>query len=159
MRRLIAAIAAPLAASAAPMADYAEPYRLLQQANLALDPVLATSAYADDARLTFHYPVRPAEAFRGHEAIRASYIRTFGQVDPESPIRLEFRFEPPGLSVARQWGVYRIDARVSGRPVEVYGRFAVELVRTDAGWRFAQDRGWPATATDFNKLPPTQLGK
>lgn len=157
MRMLIVAALAPLAAAAAPMPDYAEPYRILQQANLALDPALATSAYASDAGLVFDYPGRPTEAFQGHASIRASYVRTFGQVDPGSQIKLAFRFEPPGLSLSQQWGVYRIDARAAGRPITVYGRFAVKLTKGAAGWRFAEDRGSPAIAADFDKLPPSPL--
>lgn len=159
MRALIVAALAPLAAAAAPMPDYAEPYRILQQANLALDPALATSAYASDARLIFDYPGQPTETFQDHASIRASYVRTFGQVDPGSQIKLAFRFEPPGLSLSQQRGVYRIDARAAGRPITVYGRFAVKLTKDAGGWRFAEDRGSPASAAEFEKLPSAQLDR
>lgn len=156
-KRVLAALAMlPIVAAAAP-ADRGEPYRILQQANLKLDPSLAASAYASDALLLFDYPGRPVETFQGRDAIRSSYVRTFGQVDPGSEIRLEFRFEPPGLNSDRQVGAYRIDAKAAGSPITVYGRFVVKLVEQGGTWRFAEDRGMPATAEDFAKLPASTL--
>ena len=146
----IAILAAP-AGAAEP--DRAEPYRILQQANLALDPSLAASAYASDAKLIFDYPGRSAESFQGQDAIRSSYVRTFSQVDPGKPIRIRFRLAPPGLASDRQDGAYRIDAEAGGREITVYGRFAVKLVEEQGRWRFAEDRGGPATAADFEALP------
>lgn len=153
MRARRFALTLPLLLAAAPQPDYAEPYRLLQRANLTLDAELATSAYAKNATLAFDYPGRPPEAFQGREAIRSSYLRTFRQVDPGMPIRIRFRFERPGLASDRQAGVYRIDAIADGRPITVYGRFSVRLVREGTSWRFAQDRGMPAVADDFDMLP------
>lgn len=153
MRRLIALALVPLVSAAAPHDDYAEPYRTLEQANQTLDPSLATSAYALDGKLIFDYPGQPVEMFQGHEAIRASYVRTFGQVDPGTAIELQFRFEPSGLTSDRQQGVYRIAATASGRPITVYGRFSVRLIKERGAWRFAEDRGTPATAADFERLP------
>lgn len=153
MQRLFALAIPPLALAAAPASDRAEPYRILKQANLALDPALATSAYASNAKLIFDYPDRPAETFHGHDAIRSSYVRTFGQVDPGAPIKIQLRFAAPGLNSDRQIGAYRIDATASGRPITVYGRFVVRLVEKQGQWRFASDRGGPATAADFEKLP------
>jgi hypothetical protein len=146
-----------LVGGAAPPADHGEPYRILQQANRTLDPDLAASAYANNAALIFEYPGMPVETFRGSDAIRASYIRTFGQTDAGTPINIEFRFEGQGLAAPEQWGAYRIDAKAGGRPITVYGRFAVKLVMEGGRWRFAEDRGSPATAADFNRLPPTEL--
>ena len=143
-----------LAAAADPPADRREPYRILQQSNRSLDPGLAASAYARDAVLTFEYPGMPVETFRGTEAIRSSYVRTFSQIDAGTPIEIQFRFEPPGLSGSDQKGAYRIDAKAGGRPITVYGRFAVKLIKEDGTWRFAEDRGSPATAADFDRLPP-----
>jgi hypothetical protein len=151
---LVALALLPLASAAAP-SDRAAPYRILQEANARLDPQLATSAYASDALLLFEYPGRPGEAFRGHDAIRSSYVRTFGQVDKGAPIKLAFRFEQPGLTSDNQAGVYRIDATVGGRPITIYGRFSAKLVMEGGAWRFAQDRGTPAAAADFERLPPT----
>jgi hypothetical protein len=150
---LAALVLVPLVSAAAPHPDYAEPYRILQQANLALDPKLATSAYSSDAKLVFDYPGQPVETFRGHDAIRASYVRTFGQVDPGTAIQLQFRFEPPGLAADRQQGVYRLEASAGGRPITLYGRFSVRLVKERGAWRFAEDRGTPAAAADFESLP------
>ena len=150
-RALMALIVLPTVAAATPL-DRAEPYRILQQANLRLDPALAASAYASDALLLFDYPDVPREAFRGIDAIRSSYVRTFGQVDAGTPIKLDFRFEPPGLASDRQAGVYRINAIVGGRLVALYGRFTVKLVNEGGAWRFAEDRGMPATAADFERL-------
>lgn len=159
IRALIALAVAPLISAAAPQEDYAEPYRILQQANESLNPLLATSAYSSDARLIFDYPGSPLEEFQGRDAIRSSYARTFSQVDPGTPIKLQFRFEPPGLATDRQEGVYRIDAVIGGRPVTQYGRFSVKLVQQLGRWRFAEDRGTPATADDFDRLPSTNLGE
>ena len=158
VRASIALALLPLVSAAAPSQDYAAPYRILQQANLKLDPALATSAYASDAKLLFDYPGQPPETFQGQNAIRSSYVRTFGQVDPGTPIKIEFRFVPPGLASDRQDGAYRIDAQAGGRPITVYGSFSVRLVRVDGAWRFAEDRGMPATARDFDKLPAVALG-
>jgi hypothetical protein len=137
--------------------DYGEPYRILVQANLALDPDLAASAYGRDAKLIFEYPGIPVETFSGHQAIRASYVRTFGQVDKESKIALQFRFDGEGLTTDQQTGVYRIGAVAGGKTITLYGRFAVKLVMDGSGWRFAEDRGGPATEADFDKLPPASL--
>lgn len=149
--RLLATLA--LALVPAPHEDYAEPYRILRQANQKLDPALAASAYAADGALIFEYPGRPREEFRGREAIRASYVRTFGQVEPGVPIELEFRFQPPGPGPQPHSGAYRLRARADGRDITAYGRFTVKLVKQDGHWRFAEDRGMPATAEDFEKLP------
>ena len=156
LRALMALAVLPIAATAVP-SDRGEPYRLLQQANLKLDPALATSAYASDALLLFDYPGRPRETFQGHDAIRSSYVRTFGQVDAGTPIKLDFRFERPGLASDQQSGVYRIDAMAGDRQITVYGRFSVKLVKEGGAWRFAEDRGMPATAADFDKLPAANL--
>lgn len=153
MKLLLALASLLLALAAAPAPDHAEPYRILQQANLALDPALATSAYASNAKLIFEYPGRPVETFQGRDAIRGSYVRTFGQVDPGQPIRIQFRFASPGLTSDRQDGAYRIDTQAGGRPITAYGRFSVRLVKEQGHWRFAEDRGGPATAADFEKLP------
>jgi hypothetical protein len=158
-RRILALAPLLLAAPATASPDYSEPYRILYEANLALDPALAASAYAPDARLIFDYPGQPRETFEGEAAIRSSYVRTFGQVDPGSPIKLQFRFEPPGLTTDRQNGVYRIDAMAGGRAIAVYGRFSVTLVEVNGAWRFAEDNGKPATAADFEKLPDTDAGR
>jgi hypothetical protein len=146
----LAILSAPVGATEA---GREEPYRILEQANLALDPALAASAYASDAKLIFDYPGQPVETFDGRNAIRSSYIRTFSQVDPGKPIRIRFRFAPPGLASDRQDGAYRIDAEAGGRAITVYGRFAVKLVEEQGRWRFAEDRGGPATAADFEALP------
>ena len=123
MQKLFAFAILSLALAAAPAPDRAEPYRILEQANLALDLALAISAYASNAKLIFDYPSRPTETFHGHDAIRSSYVRTFGQVDPGTPIKIQFRFAAPGLNSDRQIGAYRIDATASGRPITLYGRF------------------------------------
>ena len=53
LRLFGALLALPLVSAAAPPEDYAEPYRILQQANRTLDPSLAASAYASDGELIF----------------------------------------------------------------------------------------------------------
>ena len=153
MRALAVLALVPLVSAAAPQEDYAEPYRILQQANLSLDPSLAASAYASDGALIFEYPGQPREEFRGRESIRASYVRTFGQVEPGRPIELEFRFDPSGPGPRPHSGVYRVKARAAGQGITVHGRFTVKLVKQDGHWRFAEDRGTPATAADFERLP------
>lgn len=158
-RTAVALALLPLLSAAAPLEDHAEPYRILQHANLTLDPALATSAYSAKATLAFDYPGQPPELFQGHEAIRSSYIRTFRQVDPKTPIKLQFRFEPPGLASHQQHGVYRLDATARGRPITLYGRFSAKLVRERGGWRFAEDRGTAASAIDFDRLPESGLDR
>lgn len=155
-----AAVAALLAAAStlalALNADYAAPYRLLQQANRALDPALATSAYATEGVLVFDVPGAPAESFRGHDAIRAAYVRSFRQVDPGTPIALEFRFEGP-VRPAPHKGAYRLTAKIGGREIVAYGRFTASLVWDRNAWRFAEDRGTAASAADYEALPPADL--
>lgn len=152
-RVVIALALTPLIAAAAPQEDYAEPYRILQHANQRLDPALAASAYTSDGALTFDYPGRPREEFRGREAIRASYARTFGQVEPGTSIELEFRFEPSGPGPKPHSGAYRVKARAEGRNITAYGRFTVKLAKENGRWRFAEDLGKAATAADFERLP------
>lgn len=152
-RPLVALLALPLVSAAPPLEDYAEPYRVLQQANHALDASLAASAYASDGALTFDYIGRPREEFRGRRAIRANYVRTFGQVEPGTPIELEFRFDPPGPGPEPHSGAYRAKARAGGREITLYGRFKVKLVKQGGHWRFAEDRGTVASAADFEMLP------
>ena len=154
--RAVALALVPLLAEAAPAPDYAAPYRILQQANLTLDPALAASAYAPNATLAFDYPGLPPQAFRGQDAIRSSYVQTFRQVDAGTSIKLQFRFERPGLGAEQQSGVYRIDATAGDRAITAFGRFSVKLVKQKAGWRFAEDRGTAATAADFDDLPPSK---
>ena len=154
MLRVLAGLALMLLISAAaPREDYAEPYRILQQANHNLDPSLAASAYATDGTLVFEYPGHPREEFRGRQAIGASYVRTFGQVERGTPIELEFRFDPPGPGPEPHSGAYRVKAKSAGSDITIYGRFSVKLVKQDGHWRFAEDRGMPASVEDFERLP------
>lgn len=156
-RPLVAMLALLAASASAPREDYKEPYRILLQANQALDPVLAASAYATDGALIFEHAGRPREEFRGRDAIRASYVRTFGQVESGRPIELEFRFEPSGPGPKPHSGAYRVKARAAGRAITAYGRFTVKLVKQDGHWRFAEDRGTPAAAADFERLSSAGL--
>lgn len=136
---------------------YAAPYRLLQQANMRLDPELAASAYTADGALIFELPGQPAETFKGTQSIRAAYVRTFSQVDPGTPITLEFRFATAEPQAPQHEGVYRLKAKAGGREITAYGRFAVRLTKGRNGWRFAEDRGTVASAGDFERLPPSKL--
>ncbi len=104
---LVAFVALPLLSAAAPAEDYDEPYRILEQANRALDASLAASAYATDGALIFETPGRQTEVFRGTEAIRDAYVRTFAQVDVGTPIKLDFRFARPGPGADPHSGAYR----------------------------------------------------
>ena len=143
----------PLVTAGSPRDDYAAPYRILKQANRDLDAALAASAYAAGGQLIFEHPVEPGETFRGKAEIEQAYVRTFGQVDPGTPIGLDFRFEPPGLVSDRHSGAYRLTATVGGKPVTLFGRFSVRLVKERGQWRFAEDRGSTATRPDFDRLP------
>lgn len=154
---LLALLLLPLITAATPREDYAAPYRILKQASLALDPALAASAYASDGLLSFEVPGGPREEARGAEAIRASYVRSFGQVDAGTPMLVEFRFDGAGPSASPHTGAFRLDVTVKGRPVTVYGRFKVRLLKQDGEWRFAEDRGTTATAADFERLTATSL--
>lgn len=147
----------PLVSAATTQEDYGAPYRILQEANHRLDPTLAASAYATDGALIFEIPGQPPEQFRGAKAIRAAYVRTFGQVEAGRPIELEFRFATPGPGPGPHTGAYRVKARAAGRDITVYGRFSVSLVKQDGTWRFASDRGTVASAADFDALPPSNL--
>lgn len=155
----LALAGAILGLASAPVAaaddDYAEPYRVLRDANRALDPFLAASAYAEDGALIFEAPGQPGETFRGVPAIRAAYVRTFSQVDPGAPIELEFRFPAPGPQAGKHDGVYRLKTKAGGRPYVAYGRFTVTLTKENGKWRFAEDRGTIASAADFDSLPPS----
>lgn len=157
LRVLGALLTLPLVSEAAPSEDYAEPYRILQHANRALDPSLAASAYASDGRLIFDVPGQPTETFQGSDAIRAAYVRTFGQVAPGTQIDLEFRFAPPGPRSDAHSGAYRAKLKAAGRDITAYGRFSVRLAKQDGKWRFAEDRGMVAKAADFEKLPSVSL--
>lgn len=136
---------------------YTEPYRLLQQANMRLDPDLAASAYTVDGALIFELPGQPSETFKRAQSIRSAYVRTFAQVDPGTPITLEFRFATAKPQTPQHEGVYRLKAKAGGREITAYGRFSVKLARGRDGWRFAEDRGTVATAADFDRLPPSKL--
>ena len=157
LRCAAAVLLLPLIPTASPLEDHAAPYRILREANLKLDPVLAASAYADGGALMFEHSGQRREMFQGKDEIRQAYVRTFRQVDAGTPIRLEFRFAPPGLSSDRHSGAYRLKATVGGRPVTAYGRFTVTLVKQDGQWRFAEDKGTVASAADFEKLPGSAL--
>jgi hypothetical protein len=154
MTMLSLALLPVLAAASPSIDDVGAPYRQLQQANRALDPDLAASAYAEDALLSFDYQGAPREQFRGRAAIRASYARTFGQLPPGAPVALEFRFAPPGLRGERQAGAYKVVVTIGGRTVTSYGKFQVRLVRENGQWRFAEDVGTDATAAEFEALLP-----
>lgn len=154
---LAALLLLPLITAATPQEDYAAPYRILKQASLTLDPALAASAYASDGVLAFEVPGGPREEARGADAIRASYVRSFGQVDAGTPMLVEFRFSGTGPSASPHTGAFRLDITVKGRPLTVYGRFKVSLRKQNGEWRFAEDRGTTATAADFERLPATPL--
>lgn len=156
VRALTIALLVPLLSSASPQQDFAEPYRILQQANRLLDPNLAASAYTSGARLIFERPGETSELFQGRNEIRQAYVRTFGQVDT-APIALDFRFHPPGIASKNQKGFYRLKARAGGKPVMVYGSFVARLRKENGKWRFAEDRGTTAAAKDFDRLPPAHL--
>lgn len=143
----------PLVSAAGPVEDYAEPYRILKEASEKLDPSLAASAYASDGILLFEVPGGPREEARGSAAIHASYVRSFRQVDTGTSMSVEFRFDGTGPTSDPHSGAFRLKATVQGRPITVYGRFNVKLVKQDGAWRFAEDRGTPATAAEFEKLP------
>ena len=153
LRGIGLALTTALLAAISPKEDYAEPYRILKQANRSLDPSLAASAYSEDGALIFEYPGHRVETFKGRQAITGAFVRTFGQVDAGTPINIDFRFEPPGLAGREQSGVYRIDATAGGRKLTLYGRFSAKLVKQGRAWRFGEDRGMVATAADFDKLP------
>lgn len=142
----------PLVSGATHHEDYAAPYRILEQANRARDPALAASAYAAGGRLIFEHPAQPGEMFQGKSEIEQAYVRTFRQVDPGTPIGLEFRFEPPGLVSDRHSGAYRLTATVGGKAITLFGRFSAKLVKERGQWRFAEDRGSTATRADFDRL-------
>ena len=153
LRLFGALLALPLVSAAAPPEDYAEPYRILQQANRTLDPSLAASAYASDGELIFDVPGQPTETFHGTKAIHAAYVRTFRQVAPGTPIVLDFRFAPLGPRPDEHSGAYRARLKAGGRDITAYGRFSVKLVKQEGKWRFAEDRWTVGTAADFEKLP------
>lgn len=155
---LAALLLFPLNSAAAPPENYEAPYRILQQANLTLDPGLAATAYASDGRLIFEYPGQPVETFQGLETIRSAYVRTFSQVDAGTRLELDFRFAAPGLSSAQHSGAFRLRGKAGGRDITVYGNFRVKLVKEAGAWRFAEDFGTPATAANFDKLPPVNIG-
>ena len=143
----------PFLSGAAQHEDYAAPYRILERANRELDPALAASAYAAGGRLIFEQSGQPSEMFQGVDEIRQAYARTFGQVDAGTPIGLDFRFEDPGLVSDRQTGAYRLTATVKGKPLTLFGRFSVKLVKEQGTWRFAEDRGSLAARAGFERLP------
>jgi hypothetical protein len=154
MTMIYLALLPALATASTSIDDVGAPYRQLQQANRALDPDLAASAYAKDAVLSFDYQGAPKEQFRGRAAVRASYVRTFGQLPAGAPVALEFRFAPPGLRGERQAGAYKVVVKIGARTVTSYGKFQVRLVRDDGQWRFAEDVGTDATAAEFEALLP-----
>ncbi len=143
----------PLVTAAAHREDYAAPYRTLKQANRDLNPALAASAYAAGGRLIFEHPAQPGEMFQGKSEIEQAYVRTFGQVDPGTPIELDFRFESPGLVSDRHSGAYRLSATIDGKPITMFGRFSVKVVKERGSWRFSEDRGSIASRADFDRLP------
>jgi hypothetical protein len=154
---LVASLLAPLSVAATQEQDFAEPYRILRDANLKHDPALAASAYADGARLIFDYGDGRGEMFQGKGDIRFAYARTFSQVDPGTPIEIEFRFEQPRITSDRHSGAYRLTASVNGKPITSYGGFAVRLTKQDGSWRFAEDRGTIIPVAQFYALPPAEL--
>lgn len=157
MKRLLSLGLLSLTISAAPADDYSNPYRVLQTANRTFDAELAASAYAADGVLIFEYGGGRMEEFQGRDAIRQSYVKTFGQLDASTPPELEFRFNPAGPQRDVQTGLYRIAAKVGGRSITTCGRFAVRLRKENGRWLFAEDRGSIASAADFHALARSPL--
>ena len=154
---MLALLLSPLIVAASEEEDYAAPYRVLREANLRLDATLATSAYVDGAKLIFEYPDGRGEMFQGKQDIGYAYRRTFGQVDPGTPIEIEFRFQTQRVKSDRHSGAYRLAASVGGRPFITYGGFSVRLTKQDGSWRFEEDRGSVISAAQFHALPKAEL--
>lgn len=154
---LLATMLAPISVAATQGQDFAAPYRVLREANFKRDSALAASAYADGARLIFDYGDGRGEMFQGRQDIRFAYARTFGQVDPATPIEIEFRFDTPRITATRHSGAYRLTASVAGKPITSYGGFSVRLTKEDGSWRFAEDRGSVISSAEFYALPPAAL--
>lgn len=154
---ILTSMLAPLIVAATQKQDYAAPYRILRDANLKLDPALATSAYADGGRLIFESGDGRGEMFQGKQEIRFAYERLFSQVDKGTPIQIEFRFHTPRLDSDRHAGAYRLTASVNGKPITAYGGFSVRLTKQDGTWRFDEDRGSVISAAEYYALPPAEL--
>ena len=153
----LALLLSPLILAAAVEQDYAAPYRVLREANLRLDAQLAASAYADGAKLIFEQPDGRGDMFQGKQDIGYAYRRTFSQVDPGTPIEIEFRFHTKQVRSHHHNGAYRLAASVGGKPFITYGGFSVRLTKQNGSWRFEEDRGWVISAAQFHALPKAQL--
>jgi len=153
---MLALLLAPIVIGATREEDFAAPYRILRDANRTLSPDLAASAYADGAKLIFEQGER-SEMFQGKSDIRYAFERSFGQVDPGTPIKLEFRFPTRVPASERHSGAYRLVATVGGKAVVNHGAFTVRLTKQDGMWRFAEDRGRVIAAEEFESLPPADL--
>lgn len=115
-------------------------FKALRAAYAARDPAAAAAAYTPDARVIYRYAGTPEDRREGQAAITASFRELFDQIDPATPIDLNFRI---AASVGdRRTGIYRM--RIGGSVS--YGRFEVRLA--DDG-RFREDISSDATVEDF----------
>lgn len=112
----------------------------LRAAYAAREPAAAAAAYTADARVIYRYAGTPEDRRVGRAAITASFRELFDQIDPATPIDLNFRLAETAGD--RRIGFYRM--RI-GKSVS-YGRFEVRLAPDG---RFVEDISSDATQADF----------
>lgn len=115
-------------------------FKALRAAYAAKDPAAAAAAYTPDARVIYRYAGAPEDRRDGRAAITTSFRELFDQIDPATPIDLNFRVVEAVDD--RLTGFYRM--RIGGSVS--YGRFEVRLAEDG---RFREDISSDATVTDF----------
>lgn len=126
------------AAGAAP--PNAGGFETLRAAYAAKDANAAATAYAPDAEVLYRYAGTPEDRRVGTAAIAASFRELFDQIDPATPLDLNFRVAETAGD--RRVGYYRL--RI-GKAAS-YGRFET---RVGPDGRFVQDISSDATLADF----------
>lgn len=134
---------------AAPAPPNADPFNQLRTAYAKRDADAAAAAYGQGAVITYRYQGAPEERYVGANAITGSFRRLFDQIDPMSPLDLNFRLTE--RQPTRASGFYRF--RVGAQPS--FGRFAVTF--TPDG-KFATDMSAGASLAEFEQARgPTLL--
>jgi alpha/beta superfamily hydrolase len=125
-----------------PNAAFADSFADLRAAYAARDANAVAAAYAWDGVVVNSYASEPRTIYRGRLAIETYFAKFFAELDPSSPIDLNYRIvHKKGLE---RRGVYRL--RIGKETY--YGRFRL---RVAPDGKFARDESFDGTRADFEE--------
>jgi pimeloyl-ACP methyl ester carboxylesterase len=131
-----------------PQTKVDSPYALLREAYLKLDPVAATSAYADNAVYKESFAGFPSVTRTGKLEIQRGFASIFESLaKPNAETKLDVNFRITATKNGEDTGFYRLRVGHSGekKVANYYGSFNTKIVEG----KFAHDSSSDGTITDF----------